>query len=597
MTAIIDPRRGDIEDDASSTERHSLVSLAGSLLAEISLPKLATAWVLLIAVPALVVGVAPLAVTLWFATLSSKLATVLSGAGSLLLLGLLVGAGWFGGRRLLPVAERSFWSLTALAVQPAYAIAREALRHLVEKALPGSASAEARATLRAVMAALAGLAVAVPTVWLIAALWPATRWSAGLADLAAPWPLVGAAAANATVAVASYFAAAALTWGIADALMDQPRTVTAFPEATPGQTRWRIAHLSDIHIVGETYGFRIECGRAGPRGNERLAQVLATLEAVHAREPLDLVLVTGDVTDAGRSAEWAVFFDLLAAHPRLAERLLILPGNHDVNVVDRANPARLDLPFAPGKRLRQARMISALAAVQGDRVQVVDRATGKPGATLAATLAPHRAAIAAFADTGARRCGRTIAGLWPALFPLILPPAAPDGLGVVLLDSNADTHFSFTNALGLMTTDQMGAVAAACAAFPAARWLIALHHHPVEYPMPAKTLSERIGTALVNGSWFVRRLQAIAPGAVVMHGHRHVDWIGDCGALRIVSAPSPVMAAGDGGETHVYVHTLEAGPERLEMLAPTRITIPGAAVGAGPAVADHTAMVVAAAAR
>ena len=39
---IIDPRRGDIEDDASSTKRRSLLSLAGSLLAEISLPKLLT---------------------------------------------------------------------------------------------------------------------------------------------------------------------------------------------------------------------------------------------------------------------------------------------------------------------------------------------------------------------------------------------------------------------------------------------------------------------------------------------------------------------------------------------------------------------------
>ena len=41
MKPIIDPRDGDIEDDASSTKRRSLFSLAGSLLVEISLPKLA----------------------------------------------------------------------------------------------------------------------------------------------------------------------------------------------------------------------------------------------------------------------------------------------------------------------------------------------------------------------------------------------------------------------------------------------------------------------------------------------------------------------------------------------------------------------------
>ena len=39
MNPVIDPRGGDVEDDASSTKRRSLLSLAGSLLAEISLPE------------------------------------------------------------------------------------------------------------------------------------------------------------------------------------------------------------------------------------------------------------------------------------------------------------------------------------------------------------------------------------------------------------------------------------------------------------------------------------------------------------------------------------------------------------------------------
>ena len=51
MKPNIDPRDGDIEDDASSTKRRSLFSLAGSLLVEISLPKLAVAWTLLIGLP------------------------------------------------------------------------------------------------------------------------------------------------------------------------------------------------------------------------------------------------------------------------------------------------------------------------------------------------------------------------------------------------------------------------------------------------------------------------------------------------------------------------------------------------------------------
>ena len=61
MKPIIDPRDGDIEDDASSTKQRSLFSLAGSLLAEISLPKLAVAWVLLIGLPGVALGLAGVA--------------------------------------------------------------------------------------------------------------------------------------------------------------------------------------------------------------------------------------------------------------------------------------------------------------------------------------------------------------------------------------------------------------------------------------------------------------------------------------------------------------------------------------------------------
>jgi hypothetical protein len=56
LRPAIDPRRGDIEDDASSSKRRSLLSLAGSLLAEISLPKLVVAFTLLVVVPGLALG-------------------------------------------------------------------------------------------------------------------------------------------------------------------------------------------------------------------------------------------------------------------------------------------------------------------------------------------------------------------------------------------------------------------------------------------------------------------------------------------------------------------------------------------------------------
>ena len=45
---LVDPRHGDIEDDAASPGQRSLLAIAGSLLVEISLPKLLLAWTVLL---------------------------------------------------------------------------------------------------------------------------------------------------------------------------------------------------------------------------------------------------------------------------------------------------------------------------------------------------------------------------------------------------------------------------------------------------------------------------------------------------------------------------------------------------------------------
>ena len=575
MKPILDPRDGDIEDDASSTERRSMLWLAGSLLAEISLPKLVATSMLLIGLPGLLLGVAPLLVSIWIRAIVSNLVDVFYELAPIVLLAVLAAVGWIAGRPLMRLIESSFWSLNALAVQPVYVVFREGLHHLAESRWGARLNAAGRARLRAGAAASAGALICAIGAGVILLVWPATRWVGTLAHFATPLRLVPMLLANGTVIIVGYLAAAAVVWGVADARMEQAQDLPDFAPAPDSGRTWRVAHLSDLHAVGEPYGFRIESGRSGPRGNARVQQTLACLDAVNAAQPLDLVLITGDMTDAGRSAEWAEFFAALAAYPALAERVVMLPGNHDVNVVDRASPARMELPTSPTKRLRQLRTISALAALQGARCYVTAPGrSGRLGPTLTAALAPYQAAIAAFADTGAVRLSWALAELWPTIFPLVLPPAEANGLGVMVLNSNAETHFSFTNALGLVCGEEARAVVAAAAQYPRAGWIIALHHHVVEYPRPVKALSKRIGTALINGSWFLRRLRPLAGRAVLMHGHRHVDWIGTCGGLLIVSAPSPVMAPRESTRAHFYVHTLSVRADsRLVLLPPQRITV------------------------
>lgn len=575
MAPILDPRSGDFEDDASSTKSRKLTSIAGSILTEISLPKLFAAWLILIAVPGVILGLAPLVASAWLTKFSDRVVAV-SGIGSAVGIAVALAIAWYGIRPIFRFVERSFWALHALAVQPVYALFREALSQLAEGRLDANAAMKVRSRRRAIMAAVAGILACAVAIFVVLLVWPATSWSASFDVFSSPRQLLVPALANAIAIVGIYLAVASLAWGLNDALMDQPEQFEAFAAGGTAARSWRIAHLSDIHVVGERYGFRIESGRTGPRGNERLQDLLQRLDEIHKERPLDIVLVTGDMTDAGRASEWAEFLDQAERYPDLFARMIILPGNHDVNIAERTNPAKIELPISPTKALRHMRTLSAMEYVQGKRAYVCDKGEGRLTQNLSDALGPYRSSIESFADQSGLRNALPLWRLWADVFPMAVPPVDPDGLGVIVLNTNAQSNFSFTNALGLVPAEDVAAACQIMERFPLAAWIVAIHHHAVEYPLPVKAFSERIGTALINGSWFIRHLKPFARRIVIMHGHRHIDWIGRVGEVTIVSAPSPVMNAGDSGTTHFYVHTVMAdGENRVHLMTPDRVELPG----------------------
>lgn len=569
---IIDPRRGDVEDDASSPRHRSLLAIAGSMIVELNFLKLALALVIMIVFPAVLLGLAPLLITGWYGLLSRRSAEIVSDLAPVVTLALALALAWFGGRPLYRTTERSFWSLISLVVQPVYVLFRESLRHLGERIVPSRLAPGTRAHLHSLATATAGLIVCVLAIWIVSLAWPSSRWAGNFFDLRFPQRLIVPTLANSVVIIGIFLAAASLFWSLADATMPPARALDRFDDDPPeGAKTWRVAHLTDLHAVGGPYEFRLEAGRSGPRGNERVARALARLAQAHAARPVDLVLMSGDMTDGGRSTEWAAFHEALGAYPELLARTLVIPGNHDLNVVDRANPARLELPTSTGKTLRQMRMLSAIAAIQGERVLVIDRDTGRFDQTLETALEPHREAMRDFAETGSYALSLRLGALWDQIFPMVLPPERPDGLGVILLNSNAETHFSFTNALGLISAEQSRDLVTATREFPKARFLVALHHHVVEFPKAVR-FAARIGTALINASSFVRLLQPLGRRIVVMHGHRHIDWIGASGETRILSAPSPVMSPAESAA--FYVHRFGPGPgTTLALHAPERIAL------------------------
>ena len=551
-----------------------MLSIAGSLLAEIGIPKLIVAWVALIGLPALMLGAMPIVASIWVSTTAVKLDSLTFGLVPLLFLALLAIVGILGGRRLFRIAERSFLSLHSLAVQPVYAVCRELFNQVIDRMLPANVSPARRAAWRIVTTAASGVVICLLSVGILALAWPHVRVAVDASALGAPLTLVKAALANSIALVSAYVAIAALVWSAADATTPPTREFTRYTSPSTSDRTWRIAHLSDIHAVGERYGYRIESGRAGPQGNERLAKVLAKLVEIHAAEPLDAVLITGDLTDAGLGTEWAEFLDALASFPQLKNITFAIPGNHDVNIVNRANPAQFDLPTSPYRKLRKLRVLSALNEIQGSRVHVVDHTTKRLGGTLSQALQPHFDRMQQFADTRRPRIAWELSELWSSVFPMIVPPSQDDGLGLILLNSNADAHFSFTNALGMVPAEQLTGFIIAAKQYPRACWVIGIHHHVVEYPRSATALSERIGTTLINGPWFLRRLRPFSDRVLIMHGHRHIDWLGESGDLGIFSAPSTVMGTSDDPSAYFYIHTIAtAQHSRLGVAHPQRISV------------------------
>ncbi len=141
----------------------------------------------MIGLPGLALGAAPLLLSAWVSSLTGAVRT-LAGLTPLLAASGLLALGWFVGRPALRIAEQSFWSLNAIAVQPGYALTREALRHIAERAVGPRRVAERRAALGAVTAAVGGVAASLLGFLVCFLAWDHTRWAAAPADLSSRRP-------------------------------------------------------------------------------------------------------------------------------------------------------------------------------------------------------------------------------------------------------------------------------------------------------------------------------------------------------------------------------------------------------------------------
>ncbi|HEY6307832.1 MAG TPA: metallophosphoesterase [Candidatus Angelobacter sp.] len=560
---IWDFRRGDNDDNRSSPYSGGFRGLVLSTLLEFNYLKAPLSFVTLILLPALLVGIAP-SIMVTYGRFLSQAATftrrnLIVGLG---LVAILLVVAIAIGRPFLSKAFFKARQLHYTLVFPIFIALREVLREGAERIGGRSMTPQQLAHWRRLGTVLAALIFAAAGLTLAMAVEFSVGFQRVDVTRASLWAGFKTALGNAAVILGLSTVLESLFWLWRELTLRSPVLDWVPGQSPAGLSTVRIAHLSDLHLVGERYGYRMETGTHGPRGNRSFRNALRKLSAIHARTPLDRVLVTGDITDAGTRAEWAEFTDLLRGCHELRERLSFVPGNHDVNIVDRTNPGRLDLPWSAGPALRKLRFVLALDAVQGDRAHVVDRASGGLGPSLRDYLRDNRRVelLRGLAESGAVRGRWEIAKIWDAIFPLVEPPRSEGGYGLILLDSNAPSHFSLTNAIGVVNPLHLKALKSVLRDSPGRAWIILLHHQVVEYPVVSISLRDRIGLALVNAPDVLAAIAPYSSRVLILHGHRHRDWIGTCGDVVLCSAPSVTMESTGveecQGSFHVHDLTL-----------------------------------------
>jgi hypothetical protein len=321
----------------------------------------------------------------------------------------------------------------------------------------------------------------------------------------------------------------------------------------------KVIHLSDLHLTADEATPMLDGGKS-PN------PVLTPLVAGHRKclESADVILVTGDMTNAGAAPEWRVFFDHF--DPDLLRRMILLPGNHDINITHPRNIYATEGPSRIHYKLRMIRMLTAMNMVQGDRAWVYIAGSRR---TLQEHLSPYAEQFKSLSEQPPRPVEQYSQAAhewvdatpspiqyllnlpertWDEVFPMVvLEPEAR--FAVLILDSNETNQNIVENAFGHISSAQLSRIPQALAHIGRLPILCAFHHHIALPGRSVKTLTQ------------IRPFDAIAPNFLVLdnaldvlralpeegkfllfHGHRHFGYHGKFGPrLTVISAPSTTL--------------------------------------------------------
>lgn len=543
--ALLDLKRGDADDDRLSPGGKGLRAIVLSTLFEFNFLQGIIAFLLLVILPALLIGLLPSIARTYGAVLSDAVFRLrdelIPAAAVIVVCGL---AAYWWGASLAKAALHNIWQLHYTLIFPIFVLVRELIKLIGEYFLPWDPAPEALQQRRRLGTILAGVLFA--GIALVIALWLLGNYGIVSVSLtSAPvQDIIAAAFIDGSIILALSTVAASVFWTARELSVAATVSDLKLASASNAEPPIRIAHLSDPHIVGGANEFRMEPGTRGPRGNARLCDAFGQLAQLDAPRRFDWIFITGDITDAGTRTEWIEFLDCVALNPQIADRILIIPGNHDVNIGDRSSAAKLELPWSVSMALRKLRFLIAADSIQGTRVHTFDHAHGKLGPTLHEFLrsGSRQADLADLATAGSITAAWHVSRIWRDVFPMVIPPTGHHP-GIVLMNSSTDSHMALMNAIGVIDPQQVRALSLLQKTYDKATWLVVLHHQVIEYPSRGTSLKERAGLCLVNAPDLLAAVRGHESRTLILHGHRHRDWLGACGGLGLCSAPSVTLGA------------------------------------------------------
>jgi hypothetical protein len=335
-----------------------------------------------------------------------------------------------------------------------------------------------------------------------------------------------------------------------------PQVSTLVPLDASIRGGFRIAHWSDLHLTRNDTERTFEGQSLG--GNIVLRDLVDRKGDVLSS--VDLLIVTGDITDRGLAEEWGEFFGIVPE--RLFNKTLIIPGNHDLNLSDLAPTVTTEGSDRVLLSLRMIRFLAAADAIQGSRVRVW-RTPGQK--TLREYLAPFADDLRSFYAAPPARCIKPVGGnmtpidvtsreddrllrlvpsTYAGAFPMVAEFAS-HRLAFVLLDSNDRSANVLDNSFGVIAPEVLQVLPEIREHYESMGFgLVYLLHHHLVLPEETSTLIDKVqlrAMRLTNAAEVLAAIRSPQPAAV-FHGHRHFGYSGRTGdGLQIVSAPSTTL--------------------------------------------------------